>query len=329
MSAAALSLPDVDDLELSDIRPDRELEVCNDLLEDHDRLIAFYEENGYVFLRNVLNPESVQQARDEMLAVAERHGMVVPGDPTGRWAGKTVPNVWEESPEFSGISRRLVEHPDNLKVMEKVLGEPACAVPIVQYRLYQPNGPATRVHQDGFYSPGIHDYKPLWITLTPCTRDMGGLAIAVRQNRRGYLHNLAKPSPFPIPAGVIPADSWATTDYMPGDILVVHPCTPHAGLPNRSNRIRVTFDTRVQSAARPSAFAATVKGVTANTVTIERDGGRVETYKVDDKTFIRVLDPGVRNSFDEFSSVTKPGMRLVVVTENGNRVAMLRAASEG
>ena len=83
------------------------------------------------------------------------------------------------------------------------------------------------------------------------------------------------------------------------------------------------------SAARPSAFAATVKATTPDTITIERDSGADETYKVDKDTFIRVLDPGIRNSFEEFATVTKPGMRLVVVTEKGDRAVMLRAASEG
>lgn len=329
MAAAALSIPDAEDLEVAAINPARDLEECNHLLDEHEALTRFYEENGYIFLRNVLNPDSVSQARDEMLAIAARHGLVEPGDPEGRFTGRAEAPIWEESPEFSGISRRLIEHPDNLRVMEKILGEPACAVPIVQYRLYPPDGPTTRVHQDGFYSPGIHAYKPVWITLTPCSRDMGGLAIAIGQNKRGYLHNLAKPSPFPIPVGAIPDDSWATTDYMPGDILIVHPSTPHAGLPNRSDRLRITFDTRVQSAARPSAFAATVKAATPDTITIERDSGAAETYKVDKDTFIRVLDPGIRNSFEEFATVTKPGMRLVVVTEKDERAVMLRAASEG
>lgn len=329
MSIAALSLPDAEDLDFLDVRPSRDLETGNHLLDDHAALTRFYEENGYLFLRNVLNSDSVRQARDEMLAVAARHGLVESGDPQGRWTGKSVPPIWEESPEYSGISRRLVEHPDNLKIMEKVLGEPACAVPIVQYRLYPPNGPITRVHQDGFYSPGILDYKPVWIPLTPCTRDMGGLAIAIGQNNRGYLHNLAKPSPFPIPAGIIPDDAWATTDYMPGDVLIVHHCTPHTSLPNRSDRLRVTFDTRVQSAARPSAFAATVKAVTPESITVVRDGSAEQTYRVDRDTFIRVLNPGIRNSFEEFASVTEPGMRLVVVVDDDRRAVMLRKASEG
>jgi hypothetical protein len=327
MATAALSLPEATDLDTLDIRPSRRFEVCNDLLDDHPALTAFYEDQGYIFLRGVLNLDSVAKARDEMLAVAARHGLVREGDPSACWTGVPLPQSMEESPEFAGISKRLIEHPDNLALMEKILGEPACMVPNVQYRIYPPNGPVTLVHQDGFYSPGIQDYKPVWVPLVPCPEEVGGLTVAIGQNKRGYFHNLAKPAPFRIPQGVIDENSWATIDYRPGDVLIVHPYSPHAGLPNRSDRLRVSFDTRVQSAARPSAFAATVTSVTPASVTVD-DGHGEQTFSVGEDTFIRVLNPGRREDFSGFAEYTTPGMRLIVVRD-GDHAVMLRKAAEG
>jgi ectoine hydroxylase-related dioxygenase (phytanoyl-CoA dioxygenase family) len=330
MSAQALNIPDAVDLDTTSIKPTREFQACNQLLDDHDALERFYDENGYLFFRGVLNPESITRARDEMLAVAaNRFGLVKAGDPTARWTGKPFESWSEESPEFAGISTRLIEHPDNLALLEKILGEPACMVPNVQYRLYPPNGPVTMVHQDGFYSPGIHDYKPLWIPLVPCPREVGGLMVAIRQHKRGYFHNLAKPTPFPIPKGVIDEDSWATTDYEPGDLLIVHPYSPHGGTPNTSDRLRVTFDTRVQSAANPSAFSATVKSVTPNSVTLIADDERLGELMlwVSEETYIRVRNPGQREDFSGFADYTKPGMHLVVV-RNNDRAVMLRMGSQ-
>jgi Phytanoyl-CoA dioxygenase (PhyH) len=326
MAANALNIPDAIDIDVLAIKPAREFEVCNNLLDDHAALERFYDDNGYLFFRGVLNPDSVSRARDEMLAIAaDQFGLVEKGDPSARWTGKPLQGWSEESPLFSEISRRLIEHPDNLALLGKILGEPACMVPNVQYRLYPPGGPVTIVHQDGFYSPGIQDYKPVWVPLVPCPREVGGLMVAIGQHKRGYLHNLAKPNPFPIPQGVIDAESWATTDYEPGDVLIVHPCSPHAGTPNTSDRLRVTFDTRVQSARRPSAFSATVVAVTPNSVTVEPDDrllGRL-TLSVDVDTYIRVRDPGVREDFSGFAEYTKPGMHIVVVRV-GDRAAMLR-----
>jgi ectoine hydroxylase-related dioxygenase (phytanoyl-CoA dioxygenase family) len=328
MSVAALNLPDAKDLNVLEVEPHGELQSCNALLDDFPALQRFYEQNGYILLRQVLDPQSVIEARDAMLAIAVRHGLVRAGDPSGTWTGKTADKIHEESPEYRGISKRMFSNASNLAVVAKVLGESACMVPNVQYRLYPPNGPVTMVHQDGFYSPGVHDYKPVWVTLTPCQREVGGLMVAVGENRRGYFHNLARPSPFPVPDGVINPNSWATTDYMPGDVLLVNPYTPHGSRPNRSNRLRVTFDTRVQSARKPSAMAATVQAVTPTTVTVNVDDLGVRTYTVSADTFIRVLDPGVREPFESFVVTTKPGMRLLVVVD-GDRAVMLRKAAEG
>lgn len=328
MATQPINLPDAEDLSASDVRADGELQSCNHLLEDHAALEAFYQANGYLLLRNVLDQESIAQARDAMLKVAADLGLVTPGDPTGRWTGTPLPKGMEESPLYAGISRKLLENASNAAVLAKVLNEPACAVPIVQYRTYPPGGPITVVHQDGFYSPGIQDYKPVWITLTPCTREMGGLAVAVGQNRRGYFHNVGKPSPYPFPRDAVPDDCWATTDYMPGDVLIVHPATPHCGLPNTSDRLRITLDSRVQSAANPSAVAATVTAVTPNSITVDADRLGTRTFAVDENSFIRVLHPGVREPFDRFSEYTEAGMRLVVVRD-GDRAVMLRKASEG
>lgn len=328
MSQQVIDRPNAVDLSVADVHPVRELQSCNHLLDDHASLEHFYEENGYILLRNVFDQESVALARDEMLAVAAKLGLIKPGDETARWTGAPLPGSMEESDLYHGIATRMIEHPVNLAVMEKVLGEPACAVPIVQYRTYPPNGPVTVVHQDGFYSPGIQDYKPVWVVLTPCTREMGGLALAVGQNKQGYFHNVAKPSPYPFPRDAVPADSWASTDYFPGDVLIVHPQTPHCGMPNNSSRLRISFDTRVQSAANPSAVAATVKAVSPNSITVDADGLGEQTLRVDEDTFIRVINPGVREKFEGFAGYTKPGMRLVVVRD-GDRAVMLRKAAEG
>lgn len=330
MTIQALNMPEAVDLDILSVRPSLEFEICNLLLENPGELQAFYEQNGYLFFRDVLERASIQRARDEMLDIAaDVFGLIEKGDVTARWTGKPLENWSEDSPVFSGISRRLIEEPANLALLEKILGEPACMVPNVQYRLYPPNGPVTKVHQDGFFSPGIQDYKPLWIPLVPCPREVGGLMVAVGQHKRGYYHNLAKPAPFPIPEGLIDEESWATIDYEPGDLLVVHPCSPHGGAPNCSDRLRVTLDTRVQSAARPSAFAGVVQAVTPTTVTLDTGGGPlgVVTLSVGEETYIRVLDPGRREPFETFAEYTTPGMHLLAV-KDGGRALMLRCGTQ-
>jgi hypothetical protein len=88
-------------------------------------LNRFYEDSGYILLRQVLNPRSIEEARDAMLAVAARHGLVRPGDKLGVWTGKSFAGGMEESAE--GISTRLIADPVNQSVLAKVLGEKPCA----------------------------------------------------------------------------------------------------------------------------------------------------------------------------------------------------------
>lgn len=329
MSPQVIDRPEAPDIDASVIAPTREFHICNDLLDDRHALEEFYAENGYLFFRDILDQAAVARARDAMLEIAaDVFGLVEKGDPAARWTGRPLENWSEASSIFSGISRGLIEDAANMAVLEKILGEPACMVPNVQYRLYPPNGPVTIIHQDGFYSPGIQDYRPLWIPLLPCPRDVGGLMVAVGQHKQGYFHNIGKPAPFPIPEGLIDPESWATIDYEPGDLLVVHPCSPHGGMPNRSDRLRISFDTRVQSAARPSAFAGTVLQVTPNSITVESDNAAVGTVTlaVSEETFIRVLNPGVREPFASFANYTKPGMQLLAV-KDGDHAVMLRCAT--
>jgi hypothetical protein len=327
MVVESISLPGAKPLNVLDIKPTRELESCNHLLGDHDALMRFHDEQGYIFLRDVINHEALDRCREEMFAIMVRHGLIEPGATEPVWTGKPFLGGMEESPEFAGISRRLVEHPANLKVMEQILGEPAAQIPIVQYRTYPPGGSITGPHQDGFYSPGIKNYKPVWMPITNCEREVGGLAVAVGQCNRGFLHNLAE-VPSPIPEGVIPADAWATTDYYPGDVLVLNPYAPHASMPNTSNRCRVTIDTRVQSAAHPRVMLADVLEVKPDSIRVRSQDGQDRTFKVDEDTFIRIESPGVRQTIDDYVARTEVGRRIVVIFD-GDHAETLRRASEG
>src|SRR5260370_34707807 len=47
---------------------------------------------------------------------------------------------------------------------------------------------------------------------------------------------------------------WLTSDYHPGDVLVFHNLTLHWGLPNHSDRIRLSSDTRAQPGSAPRTF---------------------------------------------------------------------------
>jgi hypothetical protein len=327
---------DAIDINTADLKPSFDLSDSTAYLDDAAKLKELYFDQGYLLLRGVLNRDSVYRALTRMAKVMARHGIVadeVPGlvnnDPyqEPKWTGKPVEGHWEVSPEFSGISRELVEHPQNLAVLGKVLGEPACTVPMVNYRCYPPHTPLSMVHQDGQYSPGIEGYRPVWIPLVEIDATVGGLILAPGEHKRGRLHNLAKPPLFPIPGDAIPADAWATTTYHPGDVLVVHPWMPHVGMANTSERIRFSIDTRVQSAANPRVVLGDVEAVTETSITLRKLDGTLHTYRVDDESYLRTGDnPGVRFSLPDFAVQTRLGLRVVAAIEEGKAMFVRRAS---
>src|SRR5687767_15479016 len=105
MAAQALSMPEAKDIDVLSIHPQGELKSCNHLLDDHAALMRFHDEEGYILLRDVLEPGSVAEARNSMFAVMERHGLIEPGAVEPVWTGKPFDQPMEESLEFAGIAR--------------------------------------------------------------------------------------------------------------------------------------------------------------------------------------------------------------------------------
>lgn len=317
------------DLDPNTVAPRRELRVSNTLLGNPDALDEEYERYGYLFFRNVLDHSSIDSARMRMIEILTAKDVTVRGSDPPLWNGKPLLGLHEESAEYRGISAIIFASAQNIEVFEAILNEPICQVPIVQYRSYPPQKPAGGVHQDGFHSPGITGYRPIWVPLMNITRQVGGLALAEACNDRGFFHNLAKPPAFPIPEGVIPDEAWVTTDYRIGDLLVVHPHTPHTGMANASDRFRLSIDTRVQSARSPTVLLGDVEALSATSVTLRQKDGVLIRLAIDDASFIRTGDkPQERLSQQRMLEVTPLGTRLVVA-RNGEKATMMRRASEG
>jgi hypothetical protein len=324
----AVSLPEARDLSAADIVPTQILRDSTADLDDRRTLDLRFEEDGYLFFRGLIEPAAIEAARRRMLAPFVARGLVAADDDEAVWIGGDAPGLPETSPEFKGICRELFEWPGVATAFERLLGEKICTVPMVQYRAYQPNHPLGGVHQDGFYSPGILDYRPVWIPLIETDAAMGGLTLAAGMTRQGFFHNLAKPPRSPIPVGIIPDHAWSWAPYRPGDVVVIHPNTPHVGLPNRSNRMRLSLDTRVQAAARPSVIVGTLVGLGVDAITLRLDDGALETLAIDDETFIRTEHAARRMSRAEFAERTSPGLRLLA-SRDGSRAMMLRRPDEG
>src|SRR4051812_1932111 len=107
MALAAISAPEATDLKTEDVFAHGPLEDSSAYLGDAKRLDEIYNDQGYLFLRDVLDRGSVQQAADEMMDILRAHGIVSPDAGEPIWTGKSADGLSEEAAAFQGICSRL------------------------------------------------------------------------------------------------------------------------------------------------------------------------------------------------------------------------------
>jgi len=303
----------------------RELRTADALRGDRAALDHRLEEDGYLFFRGAVPLSAVTRLRAGVLAVLRGHGYVDDGD-QGVWTGKDIAPFGTHPPELH--ERRLwqafVADPGVNAFFEELFGEAVHWVPISQYRFTAPTpadadaDPLAGRHQDGFYNEGIA-FRTAWIPLVDVDEEVGGLALAPGWHRRGWLHDQSDPPLYPIPPDTIPAQAWRRSHYHPGDVVLFDRRTPHAGLPNHSNRLRLSIDVRATGMSGPLPVEGVVAAVGQSSVTLRLTGGDELTLTVDENTYIRV-EKGRRIGLEELAV----GTAALVAHEDGRATVVRR-----
>jgi hypothetical protein len=271
-----------------------ELPDSSPLLADPDALRARWRDDGVLFFRNAVGPSAVAAVRDEYLARLKELGVVDRDASDPVWNGHDRLDGGLARPIADDVWRTLVADPALDGLVRTFLGEAPIWLPIVVHRTAPPAAagtdpqPFAARHQDGIYNYGI-DFITCWIPLMDIDDTVGGLAVAPGSHKA----SLYPPDVFKdpnrrvgIPEGAIPDAAWRRPDYKAGDLLMFHSMTAHAGLPNRSDRLRLSMDIRFL----PASAAPVVGQVAA------ADDGRVElatpsgepvAFVIDDRTIVR------------------------------------------
>jgi hypothetical protein len=127
------------------------------------------------------------------------------------------------------------------------------------------------------------------------------------------------PGGFFIPPDMVPADAWHRGDYDAGDVLVFGGFTPHCGLPNDSDRLRLSIDIRVQPWSSERPLMGVVVDAGDEHITLVADGRGVMRLRVDGGTMLRHKGySGVRPRTGAFV-----GQRVLVSAE-GDRAVLVR-----
>lgn len=300
----------------------------NPVMGDRDALDRLWDERGYWLFKDVLDREAVGRMRRTFLDELVRMGVVDEGQDDPIWNGKDLTDfpVKIEPLHDKRVWQDFVAEPTIDAFFKQLFGEDIFWVPIVEYRITPPTNrvwpdPWVGRHQDGFANEGIA-FRTCWVPLTRIGALEGGLAMAEGEHKRGYLHDAADAPQYPIPRDAIDDDAWRRSDYEPGDLVMFNTRIPHAGMPNYSNRFRLSMDIRVMPVSADVPVVGTVREITTDKVVFYNHDGQVVSLKLDADSYCRGTG-GRRIPTPEMIDHLKPG-DLAMASREGDRAILLR-----
>ncbi|MGB3439862.1 MAG: phytanoyl-CoA dioxygenase family protein [Actinophytocola sp.] len=246
---------------------------CTPLLDDREALDRFYDQHGYLYLRDVLDRELVRTAAEQMLNGLIALGHAAPGTTLDTLTIDSFEVVDEVAMHDYVKYDDLWNHPSTIKVWEKVFGEPVFVFRSTTIRYYPSAAGSsepsflTPLHQDGFYIGPNKDFRTAWMPLLATTRDIGGVAIADGSHRKGPREHIVTERfrRFGHAVSGIPVEELDSGERLlfspmePGDVLLFHAFMCHKSIPNVSADpagMRMSMDTRVQPGSSHRGFNA-------------------------------------------------------------------------
>jgi len=241
---------------------------CNALLDDPSALRGRLEEDGYLLVRRLHDPNLVLAAR---AAVIEFMGDAIQAVPDSIDA---VVHSGHAHPRLLG--NRAITHSapvsavlENRRLFDffaSLFGEPARTFDYKWLRAVQ-RGESTGTHFDVVYmGAGSKRLLSIWTPLGRITPDLGALAICTGPQRSPGFEKLRHSygrsdadhdqyggwfSEDPMEVAKISGGQWHTTTYEPGDVIVFGMYTLHASTTNSTDRWRISCDTRFQPISEP------------------------------------------------------------------------------
>jgi hypothetical protein len=234
------------------------------VVQDGDALRERMAKDGYLFLRGVVDPGAILEARREILTICGEAGWLAPG--AGTVEGVAAPGVcWiPDMPEYIEVYDRvlcgerfnsLAFDPGLLGALRALFGEEPLphARNIARIVFPQAEEHTTPAHQDYIYIQGTEETYTAWIPLGDCPARLGSLSILSGSNT-GEIFEVSRS----LGAGGFRVDTsempfrWVGGDYRLGDAVIFHSLTVHRALPNLSgDRMRLSVDFRYQPLSHP------------------------------------------------------------------------------
>ena len=245
----------------------KDFRVSNDALDDVEELRQRVHDEGYLFFRSLIETGPIEELRRELLEVCQRGGWLKPGtDAADAVAHLDKASVFPE-PDFMFVYNemlklesfnRFAHDPALLGLTSRLVGEPTMPHPRLIGRANFPKAGSKRYdittppHQDFVFIQGTEETYTAWVPIGDCPRELGGLAVLEGSGKGGvYAHPVADGTGgMGVDTSLLPGE-WATADYRTGDVVFFHSLAVHKGLPNLTDRLRLSVDYRYSGVSQP------------------------------------------------------------------------------
>lgn len=234
----------------------------SDLLPNGPALAQRMRRDGYLFLPNLLPREAIANVQRQIAGIAHDAGWLrrdtPPEDAIADPSGFCVdpdPTYLQTLRQINRLEdyHALKHHPALINLLERMLGGPILPHPRVLMRNIFParDEYTTKAHQDFPNVQGTTEVYTAWMPLIDCPMNVGPLQIAAGSHTGGvYDFGIAGGA-----GGIEIKDplegTWVSNDFAAGDVLLFHSMAVHKGVPNHSDRLRMSMDVRYQLVSEP------------------------------------------------------------------------------
>ena len=239
----------------------RELRVSNDAISDPVELRRRIADEGYLFFKQLQNPDKLRELRREMMSMIQKVGWLLPDTDPCDGIADISKQCTEGDQEYTDgykevykleAFHRAAHWPEVTTMIEKIMGRPIMPHPHQIARIWFPKYTehTTPTHQDFVHFQGNYETLTSWAPIGDCPIELGGLAVIPGSHRLNRLldHH------FSLGAGGLAVDvdseeeiepTWHSTDYEAGDTLIFPALMIHCALPNYTeDRMRLSLDNR-------------------------------------------------------------------------------------
>ncbi len=257
------------------------LREANSLLGNALLLQERMAEDGYLFLRGLLDPDQVLEARRATLEQLAAHGQLDPNAPLMDGVPKAGTSLFFE-PELAQRNNAPLqqllydEGGEVMRFFVDFLGGAVKHFDFTWLRCISP-GRGTPSHCDVvFMGRGTRNLYTAWVPLGKVDFASGGLMVLEGSHKNALLEQEYRERDVDSYCESDPLDEarfangyngwlsesptalrtrlggrWLVSEYEPGDVVIFSVDLAHGGMDNRSNRLRLSSDSRYQLASDP------------------------------------------------------------------------------